>query len=690
MCGIFAYINYLVPQQRKAILETLINGLKRLEYRGYDSAGVAIDGGNDINDAKQSPPQIIKKRGKVRALEEEIYSKDDLNLDLEYDIHCGIAHTRWATHGVPSAINSHPQRSDANNQFIVVHNGIITNYKDIKTFLESKGHEFESDTDTEVIAKLILYLYNTRDDAKMSFRELVENVIQQLEGAFALAFKSIHYPGECVATRRGSPLLIGIKAKNRLTSNHVPILYPGDPRDYESHQHTGTEGVTFKRSQSTTDFEVLGEQKEVEYFFASDASAVIEHTNKVIYLEDGDVAAVREGCLSIHRITRKKEDTAVSREVHTLMMEIQQIMKGSYSYFMQKEIFEQPDSVVNTMRGRVNFEDNLVTLGGLTEHMSEIRRSRRLLFIACGTSYHSALATRQLMEELTELPVVVELASDFLDRSTPVFRDDVCFFISQSGETADTLNAMRYCKKRGALTVGITNTVGSSISRETACGVHINAGPEIGVASTKAYTSQFISLVMFALMMDQDRISTTPRRQAIMQDLKRLPELIKEVLSLDGQIKKLAEELWEEKSILLMGRGFNYATCLEGALKIKELDYLHSEGILAGELKHGPLALVDEDMPVILIIMKDSTYVKCQNALHEVVARKCRPIIICEKGDLDAQKDASSIVELPGMSDCLQGILCVIPLQLLAFHIAVLRGFDVDCPRNLAKSVTVE
>ncbi|XP_072021586.1 glutamine--fructose-6-phosphate aminotransferase [isomerizing] 2-like isoform X1 [Amphiura filiformis] len=690
MCGIFAYINYLVPQQRKAILETLINGLKRLEYRGYDSAGVAIDGGNDSNDAKQSPPQIIKKRGKVRALEEEIYSKDDLNLDLEYDIHCGIAHTRWATHGVPSAINSHPQRSDANNQFIVVHNGIITNYKDIKTFLESKGHEFESDTDTEVIAKLILYLYNTRDDAKMSFRELVENVIQQLEGAFALAFKSIHYPGECVATRRGSPLLIGIKAKNRLTSNHVPILYPGDPRDYENHQHTGTEGVTFKRSQSTTDFEVLGEQKEVEYFFASDASAVIEHTNKVIYLEDGDVAAVREGCLSIHRITRKKEDTAVSREVHTLMMEIQQIMKGSYSYFMQKEIFEQPDSVVNTMRGRVNFEDNLVTLGGLTEHMSEIRRSRRLLFIACGTSYHSALATRQLMEELTELPVVVELASDFLDRSTPVFRDDVCFFISQSGETADTLNAMRYCKKRGALTVGITNTVGSSISRETACGVHINAGPEIGVASTKAYTSQFISLVMFALMMDQDRISTTPRRQAIMQDLKRLPELIKEVLSLDGQIKKLAEELWEEKSILLMGRGFNYATCLEGALKIKELDYLHSEGILAGELKHGPLALVDEDMPVILIIMKDSTYVKCQNALHEVVARKCRPIIICEKGDLDAQKDASSIVELPGMSDCLQGILCVIPLQLLAFHIAVLRGFDVDCPRNLAKSVTVE
>ncbi|XP_072021588.1 glutamine--fructose-6-phosphate aminotransferase [isomerizing] 2-like isoform X1 [Amphiura filiformis] len=695
MCGIFAYINYLVPQQRKAILETLINGLKRLEYRGYDSAGVAIDGGNDINDAKQSPPQIIKKRGKVRALEEEIYSKDDLNLDLEYDIHCGIAHTRWATHGVPSAINSHPQRSDANNQFIVVHNGIITNYKDIKTFLESKGHEFESDTDTEVIAKLILYLYNTRDDAKMSFRELVENVIQQLEGAFALAFKSIHYPGECVATRRGSPLLIGIKAKNRLTSNHVPILYPGDPRadpppEKNNTTNSGTEGVTFKRSQSTTDFEVLGEQKEVEYFFASDASAVIEHTNKVIYLEDGDVAAVREGCLSIHRITRKKEDTAVSREVHTLMMEIQQIMKGSYSYFMQKEIFEQPDSVVNTMRGRVNFEDNLVTLGGLTEHMSEIRRSRRLLFIACGTSYHSALATRQLMEELTELPVVVELASDFLDRSTPVFRDDVCFFISQSGETADTLNAMRYCKKRGALTVGITNTVGSSISRETACGVHINAGPEIGVASTKAYTSQFISLVMFALMMDQDRISTTPRRQAIMQDLKRLPELIKEVLSLDGQIKKLAEELWEEKSILLMGRGFNYATCLEGALKIKELDYLHSEGILAGELKHGPLALVDEDMPVILIIMKDSTYVKCQNALHEVVARKCRPIIICEKGDLDAQKDASSIVELPGMSDCLQGILCVIPLQLLAFHIAVLRGFDVDCPRNLAKSVTVE
>ncbi|XP_071488175.1 glutamine--fructose-6-phosphate aminotransferase [isomerizing] 2-like isoform X1 [Diadema antillarum] len=685
MCGIFAYINFLVPKQRKAILELLINGLKRLEYRGYDSAGIAVDGGNeDPEKTEQRQTRIIKKRGKVKNLEEEIFTQEDLDFDVEYETHCGIAHTRWATHGVPNAVNSHPQRSDENNEFVVIHNGIITNYKDIKKFLESKNMVFESDTDTEVIAKLIKYLYDNRDDENITFRELVESVIQQLEGAFALAFKSWRFPGECVATRRGSPLLIGIKTKTKLASNYVPILYK------DNREKGNTKGPELERSfSSTTDFEVVGEAKEAEFFFASDASAIIEHTNRVIYLEDNDVAAIREGTLSIHRL-KKEQGESMSREVQTLKMEIQQIMKGNYKYFMLKEIFEQPESVINTMRGRLNFEDKTVSLGGLKDHMNEILRCRRLLFLACGTSYHSAIATRQLIEELTELPVVVELSSDFLDRHTPIFRDDVAFFISQSGETADTLNALRYCKSRGALTVGITNTVGSSISRETHCGVHINAGPEIGVASTKAYTSQFISLVMFALMMNQDRLSFTTRRQEIISHLQRLPDMIKQVLEMDDEIKNLAEELYQKKSILLMGRGFNFATCLEGALKIKELCYLHSEGILAGELKHGPLALVDEDMPVILIMMKDGTYTKCQNALHEVVARKSKPIIICQAGDDEAKEKASRCLVLPSCVDCLSGILCVIPLQLLAYHIAVLRGFDVDCPRNLAKSVTVE
>ncbi|KFP52893.1 Glutamine--fructose-6-phosphate aminotransferase [isomerizing] 1, partial [Cathartes aura] len=431
------------------------------------------------------------------------------------------------------------------------------------------------------------------------------------------------------------------------------------------------------------------EEKAVEYYFASDASAVIEHTNRVIFLEDDDVAAVVDGRLSIHRIKRTAGDHP-GRAVQTLQMELQQIMKGNFSSFMQKEIFEQPESVVNTMRGRVNFDDYTVNLGGLKDHIKEIQRCRRLILIACGTSYHAGVATRQVLEELTELPVMVELASDFLDRNTPVFRDDVCFFLSQSGETADTLMGLRYCKERGALTVGITNTVGSSISRETDCGVHINAGPEIGVASTKAYTSQFVSLVMFALMMCDDRISMQERRKEIMRGLKGLPDLIKEVLSMDDEIQKLATELYHQKSVLIMGRGYHYATCLEGALKIKEITYMHSEGILAGELKHGPLALVDKLMPVIMIIMRDHTYAKCQNALQQVIARQGRPVVICDKEDIETIKNNKRTIKVPHSVDCLQGILSVIPLQLLAFHLAVLRGYDVDFPRNLAKSVTVE
>ncbi|KAG2469543.1 GFPT1 aminotransferase, partial [Polypterus senegalus] len=605
--GIFAYLNYHVPRTRREILEILIKGLRRLEYRGYDSAGVGIDSGNSKNwDENGKSIQLIKQRGKVKALDEEIHKQQDLDLDVEFDIHLGIAHTRWATHGEPNPVNSHPQRSDKNNEFIVIHNGIITNYKDLRKFLESKGYEFESETDTETIAKLVKYMYDNRESDDISFATLVERVIQQLEGAFALVFKSIHFPGEAVGT-----------------------------------------------------------------------SAVIEHTNRVIFLEDDDVAAVTDGRLSIHRIKRTAGDFP-ARAIQTLQMELQQIMKGNYSSFMQKEIFEQPESVVNTMRGRVNFDNNTVNLGGLKDHIKEIQRCRRLILIACGTSYHAGVATRQVLEELTELPVMVELASDFLDRNTPVFRDDVCFFISQSGETADSLMALRYCKDRGALTVGITNTVGSSISRETDCGVHINAGPEIGVASTKAYTSQFVALIMFALLMCDDRISMQARRKEIIQGLRILPDLIKEVLGLDDEIQKLATELYQQKSVLIMGRGYHYSTCLEGALKIKEITYMHSEGILAGELKHGPLALVDKLMPVIMIIMRDNTYTKCQNALQQVVARQGRPIVICDKEDYETIKNSTRTIKVPHCVDCLQGILSVIPLQLLSFHLAVLRGYDVS------------
>jgi len=693
MCGIFAYLNHLTPKTRAEVIDLLIKGLKRLEYRGYDSAGIGIDGPNG-----NASITLLKSTGKVKSLEDKIEAqKGSLNVEGIHTQHVGIAHTRWATHGAPSDLNCHPHRSGDVNEFVVVHNGIITNYKDIKMFLESKGYQFESETDTECIAKLISHIRS--QNPSYTFRQLVEQTISQLEGAFACVFKSIFYPGECVATRRGSPLLVGIKAEG-LESDSIPVQYSQEdhPKTY-AHIPADldpTSSPLIPRKKTSAMFRVDSDHTEeihpsdgdaVEYFFASDASAIIEHTNRVIFLEDDDVAAVKLGVLSIHRNNREGD---LAREITTLKMEIQQIMKGNFSSFMQKEIFEQPESVVNTMRGRINFELEQVTLGGIKAFVPEIRRCRRLLMIACGTSYHSAIASRQLLEELTELPVMVDLASDFLDRNTPVFRDDVCFFISQSGETADTLGALRYCKSRGALIVGITNTVGSTICRESHCGIHINAGPEIGVASTKAYTSQMLSLTMFALVMSEDRISLQPRRSEIIQGLKQLPDMIRRVLTLDAKVLEIAKELYEKRSLLIMGRGFNFATCLEGALKVKELTYMHSEGIQAGELKHGPLALVDSTVPIIMCIMRDHVFTKCMNALQQVTAREGKPILIVEEGDTETCKWAEHSLEVPRAVDALQGVLTVIPLQLLSYHLAVLRGCNVDCPRNLAKSVTVE
>lgn len=505
--------------------------------------------------------------------------------------------------------------------------------------------------------------------------------------------KSVHYPNQVVCTRRGSPLIIGVKTQKKLKVDFVDVEFsPEAGIDEDQPRSPFYDPASMPKLRRTSSRAFLsddGTPQPIEYFIASDPSAIIEHTKRVLYLEDDDVAHISEGDLHIHRL-RKDDGMSSIRSIQTLEMELAEIMKGNFAHFMQKEIFEQPESVVNTMRGRVNFDLGKVQLGGLKAYLPTIRRCRRLIFIACGTSFHSCLATRAIFEELTEIPVSTELASDFLDRKTPIFRDDVCVFVSQSGETADTLLALRYCLERGSLCLGVTNSVGTSISRETHCGVHINAGPEVGVASTKAYTSQFVSLVLIALQLSEDRVSMTERRQEIILGLNALPAQIKEVLEMDAELLALARDvLHKEKSLLLMGRGFQNATCLEGALKIKEVSYMHSEGILAGELKHGPLALIDENMPVLLIMTKDSIYQKVQNALQQVTARKGKPIIICNKEDKEVP-EGYRLIRVPQTVDCLQGILNVIPLQLLSYHLAVLNGVDVDCPRNLAKSVTVE
>ncbi|ESO11967.1 hypothetical protein HELRODRAFT_62071, partial [Helobdella robusta] len=679
--GIFAYLNHLTPKSRQEIVQVLLDGLKHLENKGYDSVGIAIDG------KSEKGIDVIKIAGKLSLLEKKI-KEYSLSSDLSNLVtrHVGLAHTRWATHGEPSNANAHPHRSDPNAEFVVVHNGIITNYKDLKTFLLSKGATFESETDTEAIVKLLKHLYDANKQQPPSFSELVEGILPHLEGAFALVFKSVHYPGEVVVCRRGSPLVIGVRSKTRLATDRFPIVYS------KGSNHFACLTLTYnKPNNDLSTLAPMGDNKEIEFFISSDAGAIVSHTSQVIYLEDGDVAAVRGGQLTIHRIhaDHTSSGMATSTQVSDLKMDIQHHSKGGFSSFLKKEIYEQPESVENTMRGRVNFENHQVTLGGIKSYIAEIGRCRRLLIIACGTSFHSAVATRQLIEELTELSVMVDLASDFLDRNTPIFRDDVCIFLSQSGETADTLLALRYCKQRGALVLGVTNTASSSICRESHCGIHINAGPEIGVASTKAYTSQYIALVLFALVMSQDRISKTPRRNEIIDGLKKLPGQISEVLKMDVQIEQLAREHVDKKSLLVMGRGYNYATCLEGALKIKELTYMHSEGIMAGELKHGPLALVDSDMPMIIIATRDPVYPKCMNALQQVTARRGQPIVICNVGDNETMKHAHKSLQVPQQVDCLQGILTIIPMQLLALHIAELKGLDVCSPLCLSFCLSV-
>ncbi|KAJ3271457.1 glutamine--fructose-6-phosphate transaminase (isomerizing) [Terramyces sp. JEL0728] len=551
---------------------------------------------------------ICKQAGKVSALNDKIKG---LTIDYSkiFIAHVGIAHTRWATHGEPTEFNSHPHRSDPTAQFTVVHNGIITNYKELRQVLQKFGYAFESDTDTECIAKLAKYFYDTQKKVTgntMTFPALVKAVCKELDGAFALLFKSSHYPQEIVAAKRGSPLLIGVKSSKKLKIDFLEVGDDSPPVDKDNLDPVDAPAIIRTRSRS-----FIGDNGVVlpiEYILASDASAIIEHTKKVIMLEDDDVAHIAEGDLHIHRIRRNNQMSSL-RPIQTLEAELAQIQKGKFAHFMSKEIFEQPESVINTMRGRLNFDDYTVTFGGLRSQLTNIRRSRRIIFSACGSSFHSCLAVKSIFAELCEMPISVELSSSFLDEQLPVFRDDVCVFLSQSGETKDTLMALQYCKERGALCVGITNTVGSSISRDTHCGVHTNAGPEISVASTKAYTSQFIALTLAALEISSNSARAQSRRNEIIDGLYRLTDDIQKTLALDQQLKKLAVEKYKDcKNLIILGRGYQSATCLEGALKIKEVTYIHAEGILAGELKHGPLALIDATMPMILLMPKDRHY----------------------------------------------------------------------------------
>ncbi|KAF2084156.1 glucosamine-fructose-6-phosphate aminotransferase [Saccharata proteae CBS 121410] len=690
--GIFGYVNYLVEKDRKYILNTLINGLSRLEYRGYDSAGLAIDGD------KRNEVLAFKEVGKVAKLK-ELVDEEKPDLTKVFDSHAGIAHTRWATHGRPSRLNCHPHRSDPTWEFSVVHNGIITNYKELKALLESKGFKFETETDTEAIAKLAKYIFDAHPD--IDFPVLAKAVIKELQGAFGLLMKSVHFPHEVVAARKGSPLVVGVRTQKKMKVDFVDVEFSdADALPAE----TASQNVALKksnsllappdksllhRSQSRAFLSDDGAPQPTEFFLSSDPSAIVEHTKKVLYLEDDDIAHIHEGQLNIHRLN-KNDGASNVRAIQTLEIELQEIMKGRFDHFMQKEIFEQPESVINAMRGRLDTEGKKVTLGGLRQYIATIRRCRRIIFIACGTSYHSCMAVRGIFEELTEIPIAVELASDFLDRKAPVFRDDTCVFVSQSGETADSLMALRYCLERGALTVGIVNVVGSSISLLTHCGVHINAGPEIGVASTKAYTSQFVCMVMFALSLSEDRASKQQRREEIMEGLGKVSDQFKQILKLDSSIKELCQKFKNQKSLLLLGRGAQHATALEGALKIKEISYLHCEAVMSGELKHGVLALVDENLPIVMILTRDDIFAKSLNAYQQVIARQGRPIIICNEDDEEFPADKTEKIEVPRTVDALQGLLNVVPLQLMAYWLAVGEGLNVDFPRNLAKSVTVE
>ncbi|MEO6303428.1 MAG: glutamine--fructose-6-phosphate transaminase (isomerizing) [Bacteroidia bacterium] len=614
MCGIVAYIG------KREAYPILIKGLQRLEYRGYDSAGVAM-----IN--KAGTLNVYKRKGKVSDLLS--FVKEEVTTG-----NIGIGHTRWATHGEPNDVNSHPHYSQTKD-LVMIHNGIIENYSAIKEGLTKRGHTFLSQTDTEVLIHLIEEI---QKHEKMKLGHAVQAALKQVIGAYAIVVLDKNDPDTIVAAKKGSPMVIGIGAD--------------------------------------------------DFFIASDASPIIEYTKNVVYLEDEQVAVLRRGQeLKI----RNLKDKEVTPYVQELTLEIESIEKGGYDHFMLKEIYEQPRSVLDSMRGRLNAHEGEIKMGGIVDHEKKFEKAKRIIFVACGTSWHAGLVAEYLFEEFARVPVEVEYASEFRYRNPIIFEDDIVIAISQSGETADTLAAIELAKSKGATVLGVCNVVGSSIARATHGGSYTHAGPEIGVASTKAFTAQVTVLTLMALHMAKVRgtLSASRYRQ-LCYEIEAIPSKIEEVLKLNDKLREIAFIHKDTSNALYLGRGVSFPVALEGALKLKEISYIHAEGYPAAEMKHGPIALIDEEMPVFVIATKGANYEKVVSNIQEVKARKGKIIAVVTSGDTEVKSVADYCIEIPETDEFLVPLISVIPLQLLSYHIAVMRGCNVDQPRNLAKSVTVE
>ncbi len=610
MCGIVGYIGH------KSAAEVIINSLKKLEYRGYDSAGISVNCNGELFTQKRA--------GKIAVLDSVI------DYDSLKNCTTGIGHTRWATHGEPSDVNSHPH-SDCNNELVIIHNGIIENYKDLKDVLIGRGHKFLSETDTEVVVHLIEHYKK-----ELPLLDAVIKALHSVEGAYGLVVMSKKTPDVLIAARKGSPLVLGV----------------GDG----------------------------------EMLIASDVSAVIEHTREVIYLGDGEVVEVRKDGYRIYDLDKNKID----KDIESIDWDIASIEKHGYDHFMLKEIFEQPETITNAFRGRILLDEAMVKLDGLRLTDEDFTNIERIIFIACGTSWHAGLVAEYLIEEYARIPVEVEYASEFRYRKPVLKKGDLVITISQSGETADTLAAMREAKAKGIKVLGITNVVGSTIARESDGGVYIHAGPEIGVASTKAFTSQITVIILLTVLLARKREMSFTEGSAILNDLLKLPELVKIIFASSEKIKEIAEVYSDKSNFLYLGRGVSFPVALEGALKLKEISYIHAEGYPAAEMKHGPIALIDQEMPVVFIAPKDEIYSKIISNMEEVRARKGKIIAIATENDKDIVKYADHVIYIPDVHRALLPILSVIPLQLLSYYVAVHRGCDVDQPRNLAKSVTVE
>jgi glutamine---fructose-6-phosphate transaminase (isomerizing) len=614
MCGIVAYIG------KKEAYPILIKGLQRLEYRGYDSAGVAM-----INQTGEM--NVYKKKGKVTDLIS--FAKGN---DITGNI--GIGHTRWATHGEPNDINSHPHYSQSKN-LVIIHNGIIENYASIKEGLKKRGHKFLSATDTEVLAHLVEDIMQ-HENMKMGHAVLA--ALKQVVGAYAIVVMDKNDPDTIVAAKKGSPMVIGIGKD--------------------------------------------------DFFIASDASPIVEYTKNVVYLEDEQVAILRR---DKELIIRNLKDKEITPYVQELTLELESIEKGGYDHFMLKEIYEQPRSVLDSMRGRLNANEGEIKLGGIEDHVKKFEKAKRIIFIACGTSWHAGLVAEYLFEEFARVPVEVEYASEFRYRNPIIYQDDIVIAISQSGETADTLAAIELAKSKGATVLGICNVVGSSIARATHGGSYTHAGPEIGVASTKAFTAQVTVLTLMALSMAKSRGTITESRfRQLLYEMDSIPAKIEEVLKLNDKLREIAYTYKDSRNALYLGRGVSFPVALEGALKLKEISYIHAEGYPAAEMKHGPIALIDEEMPVFVIATKGANYEKVVSNIQEVKARKGRITAVVTSGDKEVKEMADYLVEIPETDEFLVPLIAVIPLQLLSYHVAVMRGCNVDQPRNLAKSVTVE